>query len=542
MNCLRVVEVLFGCGAAAELVRAQAGQLPVDVQTQRVKGLLMAGLQILLDILNRDAAHAGHGVREVFVHNLLADAQRLKNLAARVGLNRGNAHLGGNLHNARQHGLVVVLHGGVVILVQQTVRDKLPDGLLCEVRVDGCRAVAQQSGEVVHEARFATFKNQRHSGALAGADQILADCAHGQQAGDGHVVLVNVTVGENQDVGTIAVGAVDIDKQAVDGLLQIGVLVVADGKRDHLEAGHIHRLDFQQIGLGQNRVVNLQHLAVVGALLQQVALCADIDGGRGDNLLTQGVNRRVCDLCKHLLEIFAQGGAGVAQHGQRGVGPHRTGGLAAVLGHRQDNRGDILVPVAEGLLQLDKLLLCVAGNFLVGHLQAGKRHQIAVQPLAVGLAAGVVGLELLIVDQLTLDRVHQQHLAGAQAVLADDILGGNIQHADLTGKNQAAVLGDVVAAGAQTIAIQHRAHHIAVTEQDAGGAVPRLQHCGVILVEIPLFGVHRLVVVPRLGNCDHNGQRQLHAVHNHKFQRVVQLGGVRAALIDDGQNFRHIVL
>ena len=70
MDGLRVVEMLLGCGAAAELVCTQAGQFAVDIQAQGVKGFLMAGFQILLDILDRDAAHAGYSVRKVFVHDL----------------------------------------------------------------------------------------------------------------------------------------------------------------------------------------------------------------------------------------------------------------------------------------------------------------------------------------------------------------------------------------------------------------------------------------------------------------------------------------
>ena len=64
---------------------------------------------------------------------------------------------------------------------------------------------------------------------LLGANQILGDCAHRQQAGDGDMVLINFAVRQNQDVGTIAVGAVHIHEQAVNGLFQVGVLIVADG-------------------------------------------------------------------------------------------------------------------------------------------------------------------------------------------------------------------------------------------------------------------------------------------------------------------------
>ena len=91
----------------------------------------MAGFQILLDILDRDAAHAGDSVRKVFVHDLFRDAQRFKNLAARVGLDGGNAHLGRDFDNAREDGLVVILDGGIVIFVEQAVGNQPADGLLC---------------------------------------------------------------------------------------------------------------------------------------------------------------------------------------------------------------------------------------------------------------------------------------------------------------------------------------------------------------------------------------------------------------------------
>ena len=538
---LGIVQVLLGSGAAAELVGAQAGQFTVDIQPQRIEGFLVAGFQIVLDVMDGNTAHTGDGVGEVLVDHFLAQAQGFKNLAARVGLNGGNAHLGGDLHDARQNGFVVVLHGGVVVLIQQTFVDEAADGLLRQIGIDGTGAVAQQGGKVVHQPRLAAFQNQCHGRALAGADQVLAHGAHSQQAGDGHVVFVDLPVREDQDVGAVPVGTVHIHEQTLDGFLQIGVLVVADGQGFNFKTGYIHRLDLQKIGFGQDGVVDLEDLAVVGLFFQQVALGAYIDGGGGNDLLTQGVNGRVGDLGEHLLEVFKQGRPGVAQHSQRGIAAHGTGRLTAVLGHGQNDGGNILVAVAESLLQLHQLLFVVAGGALVGHFQSGQIHKVAVQPLAVGLTAGVIVLQLFVVHKFALLRIHQQHLAGAQSVFAHDLVGGNIQYAHLAGKNQPAILGDVVTAGTQTVAVQHGAHHIAVTEQDAGGAVPRLQHGGIVLVEIPLLGVHGLVVAPGLGDGHHHGQGKVHAVHDHEFQGVIQHGRVRTALVDDGQHLGHVV-
>ena len=538
---LGIVQVLFRRGAAAELVSTGAGQIHIDVQSQGVEGLTVPVFQLLLDVQQRDAAHPADGVGEILVDDVGADAHGLENLAALIGLDGGDAHFGGDLHDARQHGLVVVAHGGVVVLFQQAVMNQAADALLGKIRIDGAGAIAQESREIVHQSRLAAFQNQGHGGALTGTHQILGHRAHRQQAGDGNVVFIDVPVGQDQDIGSVPVGPVNVHEQPVNGLFQRGILIVADGNGDHLEPRHLHGLDLHQVGFRQNGVVDFQHLAVVGGLFQQVTLGAHIDGGGGDNFFPQRVNWGVRDLCEHLLEVFEQRGMGVTQHGQWGVAAHGSRRLTSVLRHLQHDGADVLVAVAEGLLQPHQLLMGVLRYPLVGHLQIVHAHQVPVQPLAVGLAAGIVGLQRFVVHQFALYGVHQQHLAGAQAVLAFNILGGNIQHAHLTGQDQPSVLGDVVAAGAQAVAVENRAHDVAVAEQNGGGAIPGLQHGGVILVEIPLLGIRALVVAPRLGDGDHHRQRQLHAVHQQELQSVIQHSGVRAALIDNGQHLGHVI-
>ena len=540
MDGLRGEEVLFL--AAAELVSTAVGQLHVDIQTQRVKGGVVGSFHIRLNVFQTDTAHTADRTGEVLVDDILGDADRLKDLAALVALDGGDAHLGGDLHDAVQHSLVVVIHGGVVILVQQTLVDELGNGVVGQIGVDGAGTVAQQGGKVVHLVGLGTLKDEGHGRALLGADEVLGHGRNGQQAGDGNMVLVNVAVREDDDVGTVLVGAVHLQEDAVDGLFQAGVLIVIDGHRGGLEAGHVHVLDLEQIGAGQDGVLHLEHLAVLGLVLQQVAVGTHIDAGGGDHLLTDGIDGRVGDLCEPLLEVVEQRGVLVAQDSQRGVGAHGSGRLGTGPGHGQDQLLDFLVFVAKDLLQAGQLLAGVAGDLDVGDLQVLQPDQIPVDPLAVGLAAGVVFLQLLVIHDLALDGIHQQHFAGAQAVFHQNVVRGAGQHAHLRGQDHPAVLGDIVAAGAQTVAVQHRAHHVAVGEEDGGGAVPGLQHGGVILVEIALFLADVLVVLPGLGDGDHHRQGQVHAVHHHELQRVVQHGGVRAGGVDDGQDLVHVVL
>ena len=539
---LGIVQVLLGSGTAPELMSTDAGQIHVNIQAQRVEGLPVPILQILLDIVHGNAAHPAGGVGEILVNDAFADAHSLENLAALVGLDGGNAHFRGDLHNARQHRLVVVADGGVVILFQHTALNQTSDALLSKVGIDGAGTVAQQGGKVVNQPGLAAFQNQSHGRALAGAHQIFGHRTHCQQTGNGHMVFVDFPVGQNQNVGSVPVGSVNIHKEPLDGLFQRGVLIVADGNRLHLESGHIHGLDAKKVRFREDGVVDFQHLAVVRLLFQQVTLGTGVDRGGSDDLLPEGVNGRVRHLGEHLLEVVKERRMGVAERRQGGVAAHGSGRLAAVFRHLQQDVVHILIAVAEGLLQPHQLLVAGGCHLLIGHLQVGQIHQVPIQPFAVGLTTGVVRLQLLVVHQPSPDGVHQQHFARTEPVFPEDGFLGNVQHAHLAGENQPSVICDVIPAGSQAVPVENRAHHVAVAEQDRGRAVPRLQHGGIVLVEVPLLGIHAPVVAPRLRDGHHDGQRQLHAVHEQKFQGVVQHGRVRAPLVDDGQDLRHIVL
>ena len=542
VDSLGIVQVLLRRASAAEFVGTHAGQIHVNVQPQRVERLLVAVFHVLLDIVDGDAAHPADGVGEVFVNDLFADAHRFKNLAALIGLDGGNAHLGGDLHDTRQHRLVVIVDGGVKILFQQPVADQIADALLRQIRVDGAGAEAQKRGKIMDKPGFAAFQNQRHGGALAGANQIFGHRADGQQTGNGDMILVNVPIGQNQDVRAVPISPVNVHEQPVDGLFQRGVFVVANGHGLHLETGNVHGLDFQQVRLREDGVVDFQNLAVFRVLLQQITLCAHVYSGGCNDFLPQCVDGRVRNLGKHLLEILEQRRAGVAENSQRSIAAHRAGGFRAIFRHGEHDGLQILVAVAEGLLEPHHFFSGVGGYLPVGHRQVGEVHQIPVQPFAVGLAAGVLRFQVFIVHQLALHGIHQQHLAGAQAVLADDVLLRDVQNAHLAGKDQPSVVGNVIAAGTQTVAVKDRAHHVAVAEQNGRGAVPRLQHGSIILVKVLLLLIHVPVVAPRLRDGDHHRQRQVHAVHDHEFQRVIQHGGVGTALIDNRQHLGHIVL
>ena len=119
------------------------------------------------------------------------------------------------------------------------------------------------------------------------------------------------------------------------------------------------------------------------------AVFPGVDGGGGDDLLADGVDGRIRDLCKTLLEIIEERRVLAAEDGKRGIGTHCAGRLCALTCHGQDEGADVLILVAEHLLQAQQAVAGVAGGLDVGDLEVLQLDEVAVYPLAVRLTAGI---------------------------------------------------------------------------------------------------------------------------------------------------------
>ena len=77
----------------------------------------MKRIGFFLDIFQGDAANTAYRVGEILIDHFFVDADCLENLGTLIGLNRGNSHLGGNLHDSVQNRIVVIVHRRIVIFV-----------------------------------------------------------------------------------------------------------------------------------------------------------------------------------------------------------------------------------------------------------------------------------------------------------------------------------------------------------------------------------------------------------------------------------------
>ncbi len=151
---------------------------------------------------------------------------------------------------------------------------------------------------------------------------------------------------------------------------------------------------------------------------------------------------------------------------------------------------------------------------------------------------GEVRLQRVGLQQLPGLQVGHQYVPALELPAPADVGVLLKQHARLAGQYQPPVVGQRAAQGPQAVAVQRRAHAVAVGIEYRGGAVPGLHHGGVIAVEVAP-GPDFLLSLPRLGQQHHARQRQREAVHRQKFQRVVQHLGVAAVRVHHGQHALH---
>ena len=536
-----IVHMIFLVLAAAKIVEAEAVERRIHAEAERIERVAVAVFHALADLFQTNAAHATDGVGEILIDDVLADADGLEDLAGLIRLQRRDAHFGRNLDDTVQNGVVVVVHGGMAVLVENADVDAFGDAFMRKIRIDRPRAVAQKRGKMMHRARLGAFQNDRDRRALFRADQMLLHRRDGKKARDGNVVFVHTAVGQNQNVRAVSIRAVALHIQPVERALQRRVLIIKKRNRLDLEPRLFHRADLHQIRARQNGVMDLKNGAVFGTLLQKIAVGADVDGRVRDDFLANRVDRRVRDLREKLFKIGKQRLMLFRQDGKRDIRAHRARRLDAVLRHRHDHVLDVVVSVAEGLIELVALRLRIGIDAAVRDRQIAQAHEVLVEPLAVGLAGGVVFFALFVRDEASGDGVDQKHAARLKARFFDDLLRRDVQNADFGGKDQHVVARDVIARRTKPVAVQNRTNFVAVAEENGRGTVPRLHHRGVIAIKIALFARHVAVVRPRFRDRHHHRKRQIHTVHDEELDRVVEHGGVRPGGVDHGQNLVHIL-
>ena len=479
------------------------------------------------------------GAGKVFCDEIRLQSDGVEDLRAAIGLVGRDAHLGHHLQEALADRLDVALDDLVVVERARQLLLHRDDGLERQIRVDRLRAVAGQAREVMHLARLAGLDDDAYRGAQAGADQMMMHGGAGEQRRDRNPVGAGHAVGQDDDVDALAHGAFGARAELVEHLLHTrGAKARVEGgvERARLEmrVGDLRdRADLLQIRVGQDRLAHFEALGRGHALqVEQVRPRPDDRDEAHDELLADRVDRRVGDLRKVLLEIGEELFWAVRQRRDRRVVAHRARRLLAGGGHRRHQDGDVFLRITERLLPVEQRQ--IGAHALVRRGRQFFQNDLgAVQPVAVGMALGELRLDLVVGNEAALLEVDEQHLAGLQPPLGDDLVLRNLQHAHFGRHHDAVVAGDEIARRPQSVAVERRADLAAVGERDRGGAVPRLHQRGVIFVEGAALFIHQRVAGPRFRNHHHDGVRERVAALHQKFERVVEAGGVGLSFIGD---------
>ena len=292
-------------------------------------------------------------------------------------------------------------------------------------------------------------------------------------------------------------------------------------------------LDLGELVVVDDREAEHHLTAVRGRRGEQVLVRADRDAEAGDELLADRVQRRVGDLGEELAEVVEQQPRPGREDRDRGVGAHRADRLGAGPGHRGQQQPQLLLGVAEGLLAPGDAGVGVDHVLALG--QVGEVQLAGVQPVVVRRLGGELGLDLGVVDDPAAVGVHEEHPARLQPALADHGGRVQVQHPDLAGQDDQAVLGHPVAAGPQPVAVQDGTDQAAVGERDAGRAVPGLHQRRVEPVEGPAGRVHLGVVLPRLRDHHQDRVRQGPAAEVQQLEHLVEGGRVAGPRRADGR-------
>ena len=255
----------------------------------------------------------------------------------------------------------------------------------------------------------------------------------------------------------------------------------------------------------KNRLTDLKpHRRVHLVDVQEIRPGPDKRDQRHHNRLPNRINRRIGHLRKELFEIVVQRLVFIGQDSQRRVVAHRSHRLFAIGRHGGHQKLEVLLAVAKGLLpiqQTDPALPSLRGT--IGLAQGIEPNAKILDPLLIWLGFAQRGLELLVIDHSALLKINQKHFPRLQSPLADDLGLGHRQDARLRSHDHQIVICNAVARGPQAIAIQGRTNLPSIGKHDGGGAIPGLQHRGVVLIKRPTRFVHSGVLLPGLGNHHH---------------------------------------
>ena len=139
------------------------------------------------------------------------------------------------------------------------------------------------------------------------------------------------------------------------------------------------------------------------------------------------------------------------------------------------------------------------------------------------------------------DEVEPEQGTGAEAPVAFDFLGGDVENARFGGEHEKPCLRERPPGRTQSVAVQRRTQARTVGEADCCWAVPRLHQGGVVFVERAHVVADVVFRAPRLWDEHHHRVRRIASGRDEQLEHVVQRGRVGLSAVDDRQQLLQLV-
>ena len=349
---LRIDQVILAAGPG--LIVAAGVQIQVRIGDRAIRKIVLQ-LGFGRQDIQPHTLDARGCTREVLVHELLVETDGLEDLRSPVALEGGDPHLGEDLQQSLVDGFQIVVQGVLEADVEKPVLAHVLERLDRQIRVDGAGAKANQEGKMHDFAGLARFHDQRHLSARALPNQVMVHRRQRQQTGDRREAGLDAAVGEDQQRVSVPNGQRGAPAQPFQVPLEflLPAIGTVDGRqRGGQEFAPGNAPQLLQIVIRQNRMRQLERVAVLRRLLEDVALGADVAGQRHDQLFANRVDGGIGHLRKKLLEVVKQRLRPVRQACQRCIRPHRAHRFLAGGRHRRENELEILGGVTENALPL----------------------------------------------------------------------------------------------------------------------------------------------------------------------------------------------
>mmetsp|Transcript_39529 Transcript_39529/g.92596 ORF Transcript_39529/g.92596 Transcript_39529/m.92596 type:complete len:700 (+) Transcript_39529:1005-3104(+) len=560
---------------AAEVILPKVLQLlHLSVDQRRLRpvgeGHLVQLHRIHLEDVETCAIEHKLAAGEALGDDFLVHAHRLEKLCALVALQTGDAHLAHDLQDTSVRGFPEVLDA----LVQREVGP--PDAEEAEVAkvgVDGIAAEAKEAAEVMDLMGIRSFHDQCNLRTELLGNEVLMYGTHGEERADRNTTLARAAVRQDEDGGAIAQNRgfgllADLLQALLQQIVSSGRAVRLPGSRLRLAeaVGHVQHDGRHTVGLqteesvvaarAEDRGVQEDTSAGLRGGLEEPPLRAHWARQRHHVGLTDRINRRIRGLRKELEEVVERLARHPGHTGQRHIGAHGAQGLRTGLHHGSQEHLHLLVGVAgvgeqrqhpfvhqSRVRGIETAWLLVEQLLDQRRVRLGLRTQsvldldaVSLQEVSIGLLLRIAHLQLVILDELPLAEVHQEHAAWTQASFKLHLLLWDIHDSDLGGENEPLVLGDVEAAWTEAVSIQRGAELDTIGEANQGRAIPRLHDAGQVLVESFLLRLHAIGILPSFRDHHHDNLCQLAGTcGEQELHDVVQQRRVTADVLVHGE-------